>query len=237
MAIAEVGSGSQRATATTLNGGGSHTVAYPANVTSGNLLVVCGAYWQTVAPTSVTVTDSLSTSYTVVLGTVWDGNWRPFIAYGIAPSSGANTVTIDPQGTSLYGSSAIDEFSGVDTGSPVDATNQVATGSSTTPAVSITTATADALLIGCVTGGIVAAGGLTPGASYTQIGELEDSAGTWDFNAVFRLATTATSYSVDWTKATSAGWSAITIAFKASGGGGGGAVIPIFMNQYRQRRA
>lgn len=213
--IAEVGSGSQRATASALNGGDSHTVAFPANITSGNLLVVGGAYWKGATIDSITVTDTRSTTYTVVL----DGQsigWRAFLAYGIASSSGACTVTIDPDGATLYGSSAIDEFSGVNTSTPVDASTQTATGTSTTPSVSITTATTGALIFGVVSGENVSSGGLTPGSGFTQIGELEDSSNTWDFNAEFKLATSATSYTVDWAKATSAAWSAMAIAFKAA---------------------
>lgn len=211
--ITEVGSGSQRFTMTTLNGGDSQNGAFPANVTSGNLLVVGGAYWKGATIASVNVTDTRSTSYTTALGTQVSG-WCPWVAYGLAPSSGACTVTVDPDGAVLYGSCAIDEFTGVNA-SPVDASAQVATGTSTAPTVSITTATAGALLIGAMSnGGASNPGDLTPGASYTQIGELEDSASTWDFNFEFRIVTTATSYNVDWTTVNNSPWSAVTIAFK-----------------------
>lgn len=214
--ITEVGSGSQRFTLTALNGGDTQNGAFPGNVTANNLLVVGGAYWTGTAITFVNVTDTRGTSYTTVLGTQVAG-WRPYIAYGIAPSSGANTVTIDPDGATVYGSSAIDEFSGVNTGTPVDASAQVATGNSTSPLVSITTATSGALIVGSFSGENVTPGsGVAPGASYTQIGELEDSSGTWDFNLEFQLATTAQAYNVDWSKVVSANWSVVAIAFKAA---------------------
>lgn len=96
-AIAEVGGGSQRAAGD--SSATSLAVAYPGSVTSGNLLVACGAAYDSGgAPASVSVTDTRSTSYTVLsaASTTGGDDVRIFIAYGVAPSSGANTVTMDP---------------------------------------------------------------------------------------------------------------------------------------------
>lgn len=206
--IAEVGSGSQRAT-NTMNNVGSQTLAFPGNVTNGSLLVVGGGLWGG-PPTAITVTDTRSTSYTTLLGTI-NGAWRPFIAYGLAPSSGANTVTVDPD-TTVYGGFAIDEFSGVNA-TPLDVDGGSSTGTSTTPADGITTATANDLIIGCAsyegTGVTIA-----PGGDYTTIGELEDAANLWTYSLVFRLVTTAQAYTVDWTISSSNVWVAMTAAFK-----------------------
>src|SRR5947209_4817773 len=99
-AIAEVGSGSQRATLRQPNADLA-TVAFPGNVTAGNFLLVQGVSWQAGSGNSaITVTDTQSTPYTVIMastGVTWAGGvGKAFIAYGIASSSGANTVTINP---------------------------------------------------------------------------------------------------------------------------------------------
>src|SRR5262245_56552607 len=78
----------------------SLALAFPANVTAGDLLIVVGAYW---ALTDVlcAVTDSRSTPYTVYLGpgTLSAGGVSlTFIAQGIVPTTGACTVTVDPGG-------------------------------------------------------------------------------------------------------------------------------------------
>src|SRR5262245_6651392 len=76
---------------------GSGTQAFPTNVTSGNLIVVAG--FTGGGGTSVAVTDSRSTSYTVLRATIAPSN-QIFIAYGVAPTSGTCTVTVDPSGSS-----------------------------------------------------------------------------------------------------------------------------------------
>lgn len=223
MAIAEVSG--QRATATPSGENDSAAIAFPNNVTSGNLLIVGGAVWNDPANTSISVTDSLGTTYTTLLGTIHTGNrLRSFIAYGIAPSSGANTVTVNPNGSNTYMSFSIDEFSGVDS-TPLDADGGTTTGTGTAIADSITTASANALIIGVCTHNVAGSPTLTPGGSYTQIGELELNDDT-AHNAVFRIATTATSYSVDWTLGSSGSWSAQTASFKEAAAGGG---LPFFM--------
>jgi len=149
MAITEVGSGSQRAS-TSVDNVDSTTLAFPANVTSGSLLLVAGSCWQTGAGNSgITVTDTRSTSYTVLMkaGFASDGGQMvPFIAYGIAASSGACTVTVDPSGTGNYLAFTIDELAGVHA-TPLDVDGGQSTGTSTAPADGLTTAAAGTLLV------------------------------------------------------------------------------------------
>ncbi len=222
-AIAEVGSGSQRATydATGANGNvDSADLAYPGNVTANNLLVCAGANWRNTGAT-IAVSDTRGTSYTV-LSTTLATNITLFIAYGIAPSSGANTVTVDPTSTGNYPSFSCDEFSGVHTSTPLDVDGGSSTNTGTAVSDSLTTLTANALLIGVMTHSASMTYTLTPGGSYTQIGEVEDNSGSTAFNAVFRIVTTATSYDVDWTLGTSATWAAYTAAFKPAAAGNPG---------------
>lgn len=196
-AIAEVGSGSQRATQSF--SGNSATLAYPANVASGSLVVVGGSCWTVGSATaSIGVTDTRSTSYTVKSGTV--GQLRVFIAYGITASGGANTVTVDPAGASSDCGFSIDEFSGVNA-TPLDVDDGMTNigNSAAAPSTSITTVAANALIIGVMSYDDTATTG-TPGASYTQIGESETGVSSQPFNAEFRIVTTGTAYTVDWTQ-------------------------------------
>lgn len=222
MAIAEVGSGTQRATSAEFSGADSGTLAFPANVVSGNLLIVAGAAWQaTSAPTSIAVTDTRSTSYTVLSTTLAAGGGgavRYWIAYGLAPSSGACTVTVNPAGALADFTFSIDEFSGVST-TPldVDGGSTAGLGTDITPSDDLTTLTANDLVIGLMTDNDATVT-ITPGASYTQIGEVENNVTTQCHSAVFRLVTTAQAYTVDWSCdiPNANTWGVYTAAFKAA---------------------
>lgn len=212
----EVGSGSQRATATSSTSEvASLGVAFPANVTSGNLIIVGGNTWASAGPaSSISVTDTIGTTYTVVTSTIGGDKYLQFIAYGVTSSSGANTVTVDPN-INTFIAFAIDEFSGQNA-TPLDVDGSSSTGTSTAPADSITTGVANALIIGVAFHDGSVANALDPTGSYTQIGEEEDNNVSVDFNLVYRIATTATSYTVDWTLGSSASWLAQTISFAPS---------------------
>lgn len=217
MAIAEVGSGSQRIVKT--GQGDFLTQAFPGSVTAGNLLVVLGACWVSGgAPASITVTDDRSTSYTVLSAPAGgSGNFRFFIAYGIALSSGACTVTVNPAGASSDMGWVIDEFSGVDTSTPldVDGSFTVSAVGSTTPNDDITTGVVNALVLGVMSHDL-ASTTITKGASYTEIGQSTSTSAAQPFSAEFRLATTASLYTVDWTLAAVRGWGVYTASFRPS---------------------
>lgn len=212
MAFTEVGAGSQRATKF-VAASDSTTLAFPANVVANNLLVVAGSAFAATQPTSIVVSDSLSSSYTVL----YASGTRAFIAYALAASSGACTVTVNPQGTSADFSFSIDEFN-ANNAISLDVDGGVSSGTSTTPADDILTVTANDLLIGIMNHDSVDQI-LTPGTNYTQIGESEDNTGQEAHNAEFRIVTTATTYTVDWTVGASVAWNARTAAFKEAAGG------------------
>ena len=222
MPITEVGGGSQRATAIA-NNVDSTTIVFPANVVVDNLLVCGGAAWKSVAATSITVTDTRSTAYTVFSVTI-GASVRLWIAYGLAPSSGACTVTVNPEGTGTYIACAIDEFSGVHLTTPLDVDGGSSTGTSTTPSDSLTTLVANDLLLGVVSHSDISTVAITPGGAYTQIGEYEDSVVTVAYNFEYRLVTAAQVYAVDWTFASSQTWAAYTAAFQPAAAA---AVAPI----------
>lgn len=207
--------GSQSAKATECANCDTLAVAYPGNVTAGNLLVVGGNTYDTAGTTGHTVTDSVGTSYTVFNCTALTAtlpNATPFIAVGIAPSSGANTVTVDPtiDASANQINFAIGEFSGTATSGIVDVDGGSSTGTSTSPSDSITTTTANALILGLV--GFQTSAAVTPDGTLTQI--QEDQGSVNGYNFAFRLATTATSYSIPWTLGSSQEWTACTVAIK-----------------------
>lgn len=229
MAWAEVGSGSQRATT---EGGAFDTLqlAYPGNVTSGNLLSVTGATWTSADSHTVAVSNTRSTSYTVVSPVDGPDKFQDLIAYGFAPSGGACTVTIDPNAAGAYGSFSIDEFSGGDSGTPLDVDGGSSQGTSTSPSDGITTTTDGALILGTM----VHAGGttsITPGANYTQIGEIESASNT-PHSGVFRIAGAAGAYTVDWTLGASSAWLVRTIALRAAAGAAAASILWTPARQY-----
>lgn len=212
-AIAEVAS--MKASGSYTNAASSTAVAYPNNVTAGQLLIAGGCNWNT-ATQSMAVTGAPNT-WTVVQGADLSGSggvYKAWIGYSIAQSSGAYTPTIDPAGTGNYGSYAVDAFSGVDTGTPLSVNGGSTSATSTTQSDAITTSTANELIIGvmCNSNGGEGTITITPNASYTQIGEDEDVADT-NFSLVYRIATSATSYTVSWTLGSSQAGNAQTLSF------------------------
>lgn len=105
--------------------GTSVGATFGSNVTAGSLIVV-GIRNETL-PTGIS--DSLGTSYSVAVtddGTL-AGVVRMRMYYGIAPSSGANTVTLTFSATNYVFVAAV-EVSGITGTSPLDATGQISGG-------------------------------------------------------------------------------------------------------------
>lgn len=214
-AFVEVGSGSQRNGIATGTAVASQDLAFPANVTSGNFIIVGGTSWHSGGtPTaSIAATSTCSAALTVVDGT--DGPRRDFIAYGPATSTAACTVTVTPA-DSTYLSFAIDEFSGQHA-TPLDASPGGVASSGTSATEDITTTVANALIIGTMSHDGTSTT-QTPGGSYTEISENEDNSCCQSFSLVYRIATTATTYTVDWTLADTKNWSTLVVSFKPSAG-------------------
>lgn len=209
-AIAEVGGGTQRATKET-GSVASTTLAFPGNVTSGNLMVLLGMANNSIA--SVGVTDTLGSTWSCLSGSFSVD--RLYICYAKAPSTGANTVTLTPSANASL-TFWIDEFTGQHATSPLDVNGGISTGTSTSPADSLTTTVANALVLGVMQkqcGGCTGAESITPAGGYTQIGEEEDATSPLSGSAVFQVVTTAQAYSVSWTIGTSRTWGAYTASF------------------------
>ena len=210
-AIAEVAS--KKATSADCSNVDTCAVAFAGAISANHLLIACG----TVAtasgggPASATVTDSASNSWTVVLGTACAGcDSKPFIAYAVANGAATPTVTVNPAGSAGWITFSIDAFSGAATSSPLSVDGGTSIGQSNAPADTITTSTANELIIGSMATPSSAVH--SPTGSYTQIGE--DQSATNGHNCVFRVATTATGYTVDWSENGTIDWSAQTASFK-----------------------
>lgn len=94
------------------------TGAFPANVTTGNLIVVCIQLYNSTTLTC-TVTDSQGNTYTQVGSYQNQSPFRAAMFYAKNVTGGANTVTVTPSTTS-YTRFIAAEYSGADTTSPLD---------------------------------------------------------------------------------------------------------------------
>lgn len=210
----------------------STTLAYNSNVTAGSLVGMCGGVWNGNDVSPIVVTDTLGTSYTVLEGAVSGGvPIRPWIAYGIAPSGGADTVTFNPAGGGRYGSFTIFEFSGVNS-SPLDVDGSNTTGSSTTPSDGITTSAAAAVVIACMTHGGTSSQTITEdtGGGWTLLGEVQNT-GNGPHGAQYQIFSSAGAKTASWTLGSSAAWVAMTASFKESGGA---AALNLFRRRINQ---
>jgi len=201
----------QRLAAGSPTGVDSKTFAYPGNTVSGHLLVLCYAGWQAaVMPASTTITDTQGNTWTKV--ETHDGSRTRYgIAYTVTTSNAANTVTINPEGALAYISAAITEFAGQN--SPVqDVIGTPAIGTSTSPSMTLTTGTTSALMVGVMTDNGTVNTNIVSGSGWTTIGEIEDGATVERLSCQTKTATTASSYTVNWT-ITSALWGVHAVSF------------------------
>lgn len=196
----------------------SVAVAYAQNVVAGNLLVVAGGIWDFPQTTSVSVTGSLhTTGWTVAFVTI-GSNFSAYLAWRVATSSGAETVTVNPSGSVPFTEAAVNEYTAGAT-IEIDAALASATGTSAAPSRSVTTSTATGLIVGVTvpdtdTDGTTT---ITPGTNYTQWAETE-SVANCEYNTEHRITSVAQAYTVDWTFGGSRPWGVVTAAFKEQAG-------------------
>lgn len=201
----------------------STTCAFPSNVTSGNVLVACGGNWNGNNMSGMAATDTLSTNYAEVIGSATTSGVaiKTWIAYGVATSSGANTITQTPAGgTGWYGSWGILELSGVDTTTPLDVDGGSSTGSGTTVSDGITTSAADTIVLACMSHGNSGTISITAdtGGGWTSAGEVENYSNApyaWEYQ-IFGSAGAKTA---SFTLGNSVAWSIQTLSLKAASAG------------------
>lgn len=210
-----------QSTATTAAAFDSTTLAYTSNVTAGDLVGTCGALWNGNSLTSIAMSDSVGTSYTVILGTIVTGGVpiKTYIAYGLAGGTGVNTVTINPNGTGWYGSHAVFEFSGVNS-SPLDIDGGTSSGTSTTPSDGFTTTATNTVGIGVVTHGNSGTISITEdsGGGWSLVGEVENYSNA-PMSCEYQIFSSSGAKSAGWTLGSSQSWVAQTVGFKEATAG------------------
>lgn len=194
------------------------TLDFPSNVTAGNLLCVAGAAYDGGGITTFNVSDSRSTNYGTSYVTNSGGTVAAFIACGKALSGGPNTITVQPDSLDTYLVYAIDEFTGQDTSAYLDADGGAATAESTTPTIDVTTSVANALILAVETDANGATS-ITEDGAWTLIGEEEDGSSYVHFSFIFRIVTTATTYTASWTIGNN-NWAVYAISVKPGAAAG-----------------
>lgn len=195
------------------------TLDFSNNVTAGNLLCIAGAAYDGGGITTFNVSDSRSTVYTTYVSNP-GGTINGFLACGKALTSGANTVTVQPDALDTYVVYAIDEFTGQDTTTFLDVDGGSAIDSTTTPTIDVTTSVANAMILAVETD-YNGTQSITEAGGWTLIGEEEDGATYVHFSFIFQIVTTGTTYTASWT-IVSAPWSVYAISVKPRGVVGGG---------------
>jgi hypothetical protein len=187
-------------------GGFSVTATFGSSVTAGHLIIAIGT-GDTSGGTSIG--DSIGTSFTQINHTTT--NQSLYIWYGLAPSSGANTVTLTNFGPGLANSLIIYEFSGV--AKVIDNIGATSTGSSTVTVSNTTTLTND-LLLSVLVDGSSTSQSSSVSSPWTAYGVVHSSSG--DINAAYQLASSTTTYSATWTVAVSSFAYIISLAANSS---------------------
>jgi len=196
------------------------TLAFTNNVQNGSLIVIAGAMWNTNAVQTISFTGNRGETFVVksATGPAVTPQTRYFVAYGVTTSGGAETITATLTQTvgTNYISFSIDEFSGVNTTTPLDVDGTNATGTSTTPARAITTVAANALVVAVMTHDS-ASTTLTECGTCTKIGE-EEAVAAIPHAAEFKIAGAAGSVTMDWTAGASIIWYAYAVSFAPAAG-------------------
>jgi hypothetical protein len=240
MAFAEVGSGSQRASGNNSGAVGPLSIAFPGNVTSGNLLIGVVVWWRSAgASATLAVDDTRSTTWNTIVSdaiSLGTGTYRLAIVWGVAASSGANTIDFADSGGSAYMSASVNEFSGQHASPLSVSTTTPNTGTSVDPVGTLTTLNAGELVIGIAGHGDGAAPTLAVDAPSTQFGEKETDNLDMAHSAAYRVGGAAGSHAINWTVGSSVVWSTLVASFKAAdGGGGGGSSIAAIVHHYQQQ--
>ena len=214
----------QAAAGETGAGDGVIAVAYPSNVTAGNLLVVVVRWGNAVSFTSLV--DTLGNTWQQDAALVWDTaeSVETRVYSAIANSSGANTVTFTVSAPQRIGV-IVHEFSGSFSACRVDQTNtnESLTGTAIDSG-NVTTTVADALLFGA-TGYAGSGTPVTVGTGYSNL--IEET--TMRHAAESKIVSGTVTDSADFTIDTSEPWGAMVLAFSEAACASGGAKSLLLM--------
>jgi len=198
----------------------SVSCAYPGNVTSGNLLVVCVAWDSEDDPSGgVTKLSGTATVGTFVLdGTVSVTGQQSALIYS-APVTGTGSLTVE-----CYHSSSkswvigVQEYSGADiTASRVDGTAKTGTGTGLTASTATQTSAAGAVFVGACSAWFTTNTTLVPvaGNNFTEIYKQAAGALYMTGGCMDRIVTASTPDIADWTLGASVEWAAVCVMYKA----------------------
>lgn len=194
---------------TTVADSGNQTT--PGAVTLGNLLVVLGV--ADTSPSAISVTAPCVASFTV--SSSMPGTERTFVAYGFITTGGSTcTVNVNPTGANDKFYFNISEYSGVNA-TPLDGTVVSNAGTSAAPTASITTTFANDVVVAFMTHTDNTNVVITPGSGWTEIKEVESTAGLTG-SSIFQIVTATATYTPNWTLASSQPWLVLTAAFRPS---------------------
>lgn len=199
-----------------VNGSDSTTLTFNSTPASGNLIVV--AFSTFGATTTASVSDNKGNTYTQArrrdISANNEGVWLYYSPN--VTSSATFTVTVNPGGASADITLVIAEFSGADTASPLDQSNDGG-GDSTTPSSgSVTTAQDGELYVGVLVHSNTNRT-LTEGSGWSLIQENEGGTSNIPISVIFRTAAAGT-YDANWTIGTSSStYAALIASFKAGG--------------------
>ena len=210
---------------------GSITVAFPSNVTAGNLLTVSIAYWKPgAAPTISTPTDTLTHTYTAMgaqLTSVENGLRSYYVANC---SGGANTVTI---GLSAYGAGSditvvIAEWSGAATssvlGNHTGSTGTAPSGNTFTAGAVTTTAADEMVYSAMAHAGVNGTISEDGGNGWSLVQKNEGGTSDMPIGVAYQVFASAGSYDhAWWINGQNVRYMAHNTAFKAAGAVGGSA--------------
>jgi hypothetical protein len=134
------------------------TVTTSRSVTAGNVLVVLAQTESAISSVgSVTVTDTIGTTYTAVANSIGNSGVNGILYAGIAPSSGS--VTITGNQVALYARMTVSEFNNVS--ATVDGSAAVYSASTT----NVTATSTNSIILGAV-GSFHSASTFTPGTGF-----------------------------------------------------------------------
>lgn len=188
------------------------TVAFPAAVSAGDLLVAVVRTGTAAAVSSIS--DSVNGAWTV-LAAVANGAGEDFVAYFVNSGAGTPTVTVN-FGAASSPQISIAAFSNVLTASPLDQTGAGATGASGTSlaADSVTTTHANEIVIGFFSQGAT--------ETFSQSGAWAIVSGNGTPTArsviVYQEVTSTGTYQPAVTSNSSAAWIGQTLSFQQAGG-------------------
>lgn len=209
-------------------GGGTTKSVVLAGCTAGNSIVVGVRWYEATTISSITITnESNATLHGSAQAGGPDAGTLQFASLAEVTQSGDKTINVTMSGATDFGRVFAMEVSGGDTTDFFDVEGG-ATGTDTTPEVSITTTVDGCLIVGQCISNI---SDPAAGTGYTGIAlanSFQQDAGEYDLDAG-----TAGAKNVDFTVSNTGNWVVKAAAFKPAAGGGGGTAVPVFRRHYQ----